>query len=81
MKTLMFLISAAAIAVGGAFFEMWSIPRFEDLPTVSDYATRSRMLENEAQFGSFQNAKPVQPKKEDHGPGRIIGSGFRSLSR
>ncbi len=51
MKTLFFLlIIGAVLALGGAFFEMWTIPRLEGrMPTISDYATRSRGIQERAE--------------------------------
>lgn len=46
---ILFLIFGAVLALAGAFFEMWTIPRLEKMPTISDYATRSRDLEQRAE--------------------------------
>lgn len=50
MKTFFFLlVIGAVLALGGAFFEMWTIPRLERMPTISDYATRSRDIQERAE--------------------------------
>lgn len=50
MKTLFLIAIVGALAAwAGAFFELWTIPRLEELPTISDYATRSQSLEERAE--------------------------------
>ncbi|MGJ8677825.1 MAG: hypothetical protein ACSHX0_09930 [Akkermansiaceae bacterium] len=87
MKTLLLLIVVGAIAAfAGAFFEMWKIPRFENIPTISDYSDSSKKPEKKEEALKVGPDKapwggPLAPKENNGARSRQVQESEKLLSQ
>lgn len=82
------ILIGVLIALGGAFFELWRIPRLEKFPTISRFSNGEKPTwENTAKKWISQNPDkappggPLAPKEEESARAKQLRKARDELSR